>query len=229
MPAALRQVQQAQDVSAGLCELLPGLQVRADGDVRERGHLPLLSRYQEQQRAVGVPVSAGIIELLLQIVLAVRLLVAGAAKLGDPVSLRTAVARYQVLPARLVGPVANGLPIAELAVGALLLSGRAASAAAVLYGAFAAAVAINLVRGRSFDCGCRGSQGDARISWNLFARNAICAGAAVMLAVMPTTARTAGDVVATVILAALGVCTARLLTIGWAVALRVTPASNRSI
>lgn len=71
----------------------------------------------------------------------------------------------------------------------------AASSAAVLFGAFAGAVGINLLRGRTLGCGCRGGDDDRPISWGLVARNTAAAAAAVLLAVHPVALPAGADIV----------------------------------
>jgi hypothetical protein len=101
---------------------------------------------------------------------------------------------YRLLPERLGGPVAVALAgIEALAVASLLVPGFrgfGGAAAGVLLLAYAAAMGINLWRGRrEIDRGCGGSgQG---ISWALVARNVLLAGLAA-LAPAPIVARPLG-------------------------------------
>ncbi|HET7085682.1 MAG TPA: MauE/DoxX family redox-associated membrane protein [Rhizomicrobium sp.] len=93
------------------------------------------------------------------------------------------VANYRLLPDALVAPAAWLLPPVEMLVGILLLSAQleplGAMAAIVLLSLFAAAMAINLKRGRShIDCGCGRSILKQSLSWVLVGRNA---GLAVLL------------------------------------------------
>lgn len=87
-------------------------------------------------------------------------LLVGAAigKLRDPADAARAVSAYRVLPAALEGPGAAALPLVELAAGlAIAMVPHPASAlfAAALFAMFAAAVGVNLARGRrSIECGC---------------------------------------------------------------------------
>lgn len=86
---------------------------------------------------------------------------AAVVKLRDRDRLEGVLAGYRLLPAWLVGPAARGLPAVELAIAAGLVAatprGPAAVASAVLLLVYAAAVAINLRRGRrAIDCGCGG-------------------------------------------------------------------------
>jgi uncharacterized membrane protein YphA (DoxX/SURF4 family) len=89
--------------------------------------------------------------------------VAGVLKLPDPAAAVRAVRAYQLLPESLVGPVAFGLPVIEIAVGLALLLGvfvRTASiASAVLLAVFIGAVGSAWARGLQIDCGCFGNGG----------------------------------------------------------------------
>jgi hypothetical protein len=100
---------------------------------------------------------------------------AGLAKLRHRELLTGVVANYRLLPSAMVSPVAVLLPPAELVLGtALLLGGHwlAATGAVALLLIFAAAMAINIGRGRSqIDCGCGRSQLRQPLSWLLVGRN----------------------------------------------------------
>jgi uncharacterized membrane protein YphA (DoxX/SURF4 family) len=90
--------------------------------------------------------------------------VAGALKLPDPAGAVRAVRAYRLLPETLVGPVAFGLPVIEIAVGLALLAGvfvrTAAVASAVLLVVFLAGVGSAWARGLQIDCGCFGNGGE---------------------------------------------------------------------
>ena len=91
------------------------------------------------------------------------LVVAGALKVPDPAAAMRAVRAYRLLPEGLVGPVAFGLPVLEIAIGLALLAGvfvrTAAIAAAVLLVVFIVAVGSAWARGLQIDCGCFGGGG----------------------------------------------------------------------
>lgn len=113
---------------------------------------------------------------------AVVLLAAAWPKLRDREVFAATVDNYRLLPPAFVPAAASVLPIAEIAAALALLYaptrlwGAAGAAALILL--FAAAIAVNVVRGRvDFDCGCGGGD-HPRLSWALVARNAIVAGAA---------------------------------------------------
>lgn len=95
--------------------------------------------------------------------LAAVFLVSGALKVVDPTQTRVAVLAYEVMPPGLVGPVAIGLPLVELALGTLLLAGAftrwTALASAVLLVVLMTGVVQAWVRGLSIDCGCFGGGG----------------------------------------------------------------------
>ena len=112
---------------------------------------------------------------------------AGLAKLVARDTFAGVVANYRLLPEWLVTPTAVVLPCVEIAVaiGLLFAATRpgAALVALVLLLLFAAAMAINLLRGRrDIDCGCAIGRLRERIGWPLVARNLMLAVIAVLLA-----------------------------------------------
>jgi uncharacterized membrane protein len=91
------------------------------------------------------------------------------------------VEQYDLLPRSLVWPFAHALPVVELAaaLGILFPATRALAAwvLMLLLLAFAAAMALNLLRGRSdIDCGCFIGLLKQRISWPLVIRNLALVG-----------------------------------------------------
>ena len=105
-------------------------------------------------------------------------LLAAAQKFSHWRILSGVVANYRLLPAGLVGPVSALLPPAEMILALLLLTGvaqyGAAMAAIALLVLFAAAMGINLRRGRAhIDCGCGQSFLQQTLRWTLIARNAV--------------------------------------------------------
>ena len=120
---------------------------------------------------------------------------AGLAKLANLDAFTRAVANYRLLPA------AGALPLAGVATRLVAL------ALAALLLAFAAAVAVNLRRGRRIDCGCFTGPGPREITCATVARNLamstaaaavlaltlLCAGRLATAALELTRARTALD------------------------------------
>ena len=98
-----------------------------------------------------------------RLLLGAVLVVAGALKMPDPAAAVRAVRAYQLLPEGLVGPIAFGLPVLEIAIGLALLAGvfvrTAALATAVLMAVFSLAVGSAWARGLQIDCGCFGGGG----------------------------------------------------------------------
>ncbi|MBB4613584.1 MauE/DoxX family redox-associated membrane protein [Novosphingobium taihuense] len=105
-------------------------------------------------------------------------LTAGLAKLRSRRVFPGVVANYRLLPPALVGVVATLLPPAEVVIGACLIVGigPAAIPAAGLLLVFAAAMAVNIRRGRShIDCGCGRSDLRQTLSGTLVLRNVVLA------------------------------------------------------
>lgn len=122
---------------------------------------------------------------------------AGPPKLAARDAFAGVLANYRLLPERLVPPVALVLPCLEIAVavGLLLPATRplAALGACLLLLLFAAAMAVNLLRGRSdIDCGCAIGRLRERIGWPLVARNLLLAVAALLLVVGTPASRALG-------------------------------------
>ncbi|NTW40833.1 MAG: DoxX family membrane protein [Cellulomonadaceae bacterium] len=117
-------------------------------------------------------------------------LAAGLAKLTDIPAAVRAVRAYELLPELLVRPVAIGLPVIEILVGVLLLTGLLTRYAAVVFGllmlVFIAGIASVWARGLSIDCGCFGGGGATDASLTAYpleiARDTLfLAGAAVLV------------------------------------------------
>ncbi|MGY1771580.1 MauE/DoxX family redox-associated membrane protein [Blastococcus sp. SYSU D00813] len=121
--------------------------------------------------------------------------VTGALKLPDPAAAERAVRAYQLAPEALVPVLAFGLPVLEIAVGLLLLTGAfvrpAAVASALLLAGFTAAVASAWARGLTIDCGCFGGGGEVDADRTAYlseiVRDVALLGASVLLAVRPRT------------------------------------------
>ena len=88
---------------------------------------------------------------------------AGAAKLGDlPQSVR-AVRAYELLPEAVVPAVGNGLPFAEILMGAFFIAGAFTRLTAIAYLLMMAAFTFGVLwawsQGLTIDCGCFGGGG----------------------------------------------------------------------
>lgn len=115
---------------------------------------------------------------------ALALVLFGAAwhKLAEPNAFLSALAAYRIVPSGALEVLARAVPVIEIALGAGMLIPASRSYAlvgvALLMIGYAGAIALNLLRGRSYiDCGCGGAAHP--LSWGLVARNGILALAAV--------------------------------------------------
>lgn len=103
------------------------------------------------------------VTLAARLILGLTLLVAGAIKLPALESSVLAVRAYQLLPFDITRPVGYALPIVEVALGLMLITGTFTRVAAILGGllmlAFVIGIASVWARGISIDCGCFGGGG----------------------------------------------------------------------
>ena len=126
--------------------------------------------------------------------LAISALLASAAthKVRAPGRFAKQLADYQLLPAALVRPSARLIPLLELAIAFALLvpvsRGWAALSAASLLALYAAAIGINLWRGRAdIDCGCAGPDQAQPLRPVLLARNSALVALALVASIAPVT------------------------------------------
>jgi putative oxidoreductase len=130
-----------------------------------------------------------------EIALAFRLMLglvfvrAGLTKIPQGDAFRQAVTNYRLVPERAAQPIARALPFVELTLGGLLLLGIAQAASSFLLAGlliiFTLAVSVNLLRGRSIDCGCLGAGAPAPITWWTVGRNLVLILAALVIAARP--------------------------------------------
>ena len=147
-------------------------------------------------RLLPNPAHRDLLGLLLRLVLGGVILVAGALKVGHLETSARAVRAYQLLPFDLAGVVGYGLPVLELAIGALLLLGLFTRVSAVVAGllmvAFIIGIASAWARGLSIDCGCFGNGGTIAASQTQYpqeiARDIGLFACAAWLAVRPRSA-----------------------------------------
>jgi len=127
------------------------------------------------------------IALAVRVLVALVFLTAALGKARHRHALEGVLANYRLLPEAAVPTLALALPGIEAAVAAALLftpSPWPEACAACLLAIFAAAMAVNLRRGRRhIDCGCFQSTFKQTLSWTLVTRNA---GLALLLAVPAT-------------------------------------------
>ncbi len=108
------------------------------------------------------------VTLLARLVLGVTLLVAGLLKVTELDASVQSVRLYQLLPWELTSFVGVALPIVEVALGLLLITGTFTRLSAVLGSALMVAFIIGIAsvwaRGISIDCGCFGEGGAVEAS-----------------------------------------------------------------
>jgi len=112
-----------------------------------------------------------------RVLLGLAFLIACSHKILFPGSFAQTLYFYQLLPDRLINPLAITLPWVEaVAAVAIMASARFKDAAALLMigllAVFTAAIAINLFRGLDVSCGCFSTGGDDPIGWGNVIRNA---------------------------------------------------------
>lgn len=124
--------------------------------------------------------------------LAVAVLLASAAthKLRAPGRFAKQLADYQLLPEALVRLIGRVIPLLELLIAFALLvpfsRAIAAVCAAALIALYAAAIGINLWRGRrDIDCGCAGPDQAQPLRPVLLARNAVLVALALLASTTP--------------------------------------------
>ncbi|MGO4003076.1 MULTISPECIES: MauE/DoxX family redox-associated membrane protein [Pseudomonas] len=124
--------------------------------------------------------------------IAIAVLLASAAthKVRAPARFARQLADYQLLPQALVRPSARLVPVVELGIAFALLvpvsRSWAALAAAGLLALYAAAIGINLWRGRAdIDCGCAGPDQAQPLRPVLLARNSALVALALLASVAP--------------------------------------------
>lgn len=135
-----------------------------------------------------------VISLVIAASLSVILFTAAQHKFSDHLRFQAQLDAYGLLPAALLPVMARLLPWMEalIFVTLLLPSSRSTAAvmAAALFAVYAAAMAVNLLRGRhDIDCGCGGAP--QALSWWLVLRNLVLAGFALVL-VLPVAGRPPG-------------------------------------
>lgn len=130
--------------------------------------------------------------VICRFVLATVFALAGVAKLPRRAEFEDAVRSYRLIPDAYVRPIARGLPLFELGCGLLLMLGLGtrivSGLLAVCLVGFAAAISINLARGRRIDCGCFGTVTEKEISWRTVARDVVLLALALLVIAAPTTA-----------------------------------------
>lgn len=144
------------------------------------------------------------LQLALRAALALLMATAAFHKLRDLARFRATLAAYEIVPVAAVSSVAPAVAALEATLAVALLTGfatgLAGAATSLLMLVYAAAISVNVRRGRmDIDCGCMGPASRVALSPALVTRNLLLASAA-MLPVAPVAPRALGwlDVVGVV-------------------------------
>lgn len=115
-----------------------------------------------------------LVGLVARLVLGAVLLVAGGAKVGNPLGSARAVQGYDVMPFEVARYVGYALPWVEIVIGLLLVLGLFTRISAVLgtllMFAFVVGIAQAWARGLTIDCGCFGGGGQVAESETKYGR-----------------------------------------------------------
>lgn len=121
-----------------------------------------------------------VVTALMDSLAGLTLIVAGIAKLGSMRLFGDQIAAYNVIPLAVTKPLGYLLPPLEVAIGITAIAfSSLAFAAAFCFVSFAAAIGINLLRGkRELRCGCFGASSTHRISFSHVIINLLLAAGA---------------------------------------------------
>lgn len=124
--------------------------------------------------------------LVLRLVLGVLFLYAGTTKAINPQAFADSIATFQVLSPKLINIVALGLPIFEIFLGTMFVTGWKARTASLGIAGLAVVFGIvlgqALARGLAVDCGCFGSGPPSALkTWASFGRAVLLLAASVWL------------------------------------------------
>jgi putative oxidoreductase len=130
-----------------------------------------------------------LVVLVVRVAIGAVFLVAGAAKVGHAAEFAVEIAGFRLLPQAVIAPMALGLPLLEILLGACLVLGvftrTVAWIAVAVFALFDLAIASAVVRGMAISCGCFGP-GDASVTtWGEVARDAIFIVLALAVALRP--------------------------------------------
>jgi thiol-disulfide isomerase/thioredoxin len=122
-----------------------------------------------------------IVSLIVRLLIAATFSVAGITKLADPQGTRQGIRDFG-LPTWAIRSVGFAMPLAELAVAALLVPTSTtlwgSSGAVILLLLFIGAISVNLARGRKPSCNCFGQVHSEPIGWSTLIRNCVLAAGA---------------------------------------------------
>lgn len=117
------------------------------------------------------------LSLLFRLILGGIFIYAGVEKLNDIEGFTVIVQNFNILPDVLDAPFAQILPMVEVVAGVFLILGIwtrwSAATIALMLIVFIIAIAINIARGTTEQCGCFGTDNADELSWRTIARDVI--------------------------------------------------------
>ena len=124
--------------------------------------------------------------LVVRVAIGIVFLVAGAAKVGHAAEFAVEIAGFRLLPPAVIGPMALGLPLLEIVLGACLVLGvftrTVGWIAVAVFAVFDLAIASAVVRGMTVSCGCFGPNDTTVTTWAEVARDAVLVVVAIVVA-----------------------------------------------
>lgn len=124
-----------------------------------------------------------------QLFLGAVFVVSAVPKIVDPRLFIYNVENYKLLPGPLAQAYGWALPWVELTTGVALVLGvqtsLASAAALLMLGSFVAAMLTAMKQGRNVECSCFGLLYREKVGWNTVARDAVLAGAAILIWSLP--------------------------------------------
>ena len=114
---------------------------------------------------------------VVRILLGIVLIFSGIAKIADPSKAVDLMLEFKVIHVSLILIIVSILPVLEILIGVLLISGMyhkfASISALVLFSGFFLISIYGTIIGLSSDCGCFGSVIKSRIGWGMVVRNLV--------------------------------------------------------
>jgi uncharacterized membrane protein YphA (DoxX/SURF4 family) len=130
-----------------------------------------------------------LVVLVLRVLLGGIFIVAGASKVGHAAEFAAQIAGFRIVPEAVVIPMALGLPLIEILLGACLVVGLFTRVAGwvgvVLLASFDGAIASAVVRGMTVSCGCFGPNDKTVTTWEEVARDGVFVLLALVVALRP--------------------------------------------
>lgn len=131
-----------------------------------------------------------------RVILAFVFIYAGGSKISDPASFSQSIQNYRLFPIEVINFFAITLPWVEMIAGLLLLFGIKVKENSLILTSllfvFTFAIAISMIRGLNFDCGCFGKP--SPIGWQKLGENLLMILLGIILVIYDSKVLTLTDV-----------------------------------